>query len=48
MKVGDLVHLNGTNREVRGIVMTVDVDYTEVFWDTGKLSWEANRWLEVV
>ena len=48
MKVGDLVWLNGTNREIRGIILTADVDYSEIFWDTGRLSWEDNSWLEVI
>ena len=48
MKVGDLVYLNGTNREIQGIIMTADVDYSEVFWNTGRLSWEDNNWLEAI
>ena len=46
--MGDLVYLNGTNKEIHGIIMTVDVDYSAVFWCTGGLSWEDNSCLEVI
>ena len=48
LKIGDLVHLSGTKSWLLGIIMTADVDYSEIFWNTGTLSWEYNRMLEVI
>ena len=51
MKIGNLVYLNGTNREVSGIVIETYGDSIHVVWHggiTSKVSsWERANWLEV-
>ena len=47
MKIGSLVYLNGTNREVSGVIIGVDDIRADVLWDNGRKSTEWEQHVEV-
>ena len=48
MKIGNLVYLNGTNREITGVIVETYGDSICVVWQGGRKSWERADWLEVL
>ena len=49
MKVGDLVYIDGTNREVSGVVLAViDNGFCRVLLSNGREDWFNQRFLEVI
>ena len=49
LKVGDLVWIDGTNREVSGVVLAViDNGFCKLRLDNGREDWFNQRFLEVI
>ena len=48
MKVGDLVYIKGTNREISGVIISVTGLLANVLLNTDKEKWIAYNWLEVI
>ena len=48
MKIGDLVYIKGTNREVSGVIISVTGLLAHVLLNTDQEKWIAYNWLEVI
>ena len=48
MKVGDLVYINGTNREVSGVIIRIAETGAHVLLNSNKQKWYGYDWLEVL
>ena len=50
MKIGELVWVDGTNREVSGVVLQVigDKGFCKVLLQNGQTDWFNQRFLEVI
>ena len=48
MKVGDLVYINGSNREVTGVIISLTDLGAQVLLDNEKQRWFGYHWLEVL
>lgn len=48
MKIGNLVYLNGTNREISGVIIETYGNSICVVWQGGRKSWERADCLEVL
>ena len=48
MKIGDLVYIKGTNREVSGVIISVTGLGAHVLLNTNKQKFIAYNWLEVI
>ena len=48
MKIGDLVYINGTNREVTGVIISLTGIGAHVLLHNDKQRWYGYNWLEVL
>ena len=48
MNVGDLVYINGTNREVSGVIISLTGLGAHVLLNSNKQRWYGYNWLEVM
>lgn len=47
MNVGDLVYINGSNREVSGVILRIYENGAYVLLNNNKEGWYGYGWLEV-